>query len=84
MKHFASSKFWACYKELPKEVRDLADKNFELLKTDPKHPSLHFKQIGNLWSVRVSRQYRALGLDKKGGIVWFWIGSHAEYDKLIS
>jgi hypothetical protein len=52
MKHFASPKFWACYKTLSKDVRDLADKNFDLLKANPKHPSLHFKQIGNLWSVR--------------------------------
>ncbi len=65
MKHFASPKFWTCYKALPKEVRDLADKNFELLKANPKHPSLHFKQIGNLWSSRVGKHYRALGLNKK-------------------
>ena len=44
MKHFASPKFWQCYKGLPKNIRDLADKNFELLKADPKYPSLHFKQ----------------------------------------
>jgi hypothetical protein len=42
-----------------------------------------FKQIGKLWSVRVGKQYRALGLDKKDAIVWFWIGTHADYDKLI-
>lgn len=83
MKHIASRKFWACYQNLPDEVKELADKNFELLKADPKHPSLHFKQIGNLWSVRVGRHYRALGLDKKESIVWFWIGSHSDYDKLI-
>ncbi len=84
MKHFASPKFWACYRALPKDVRDLADKNFEILKVNLKHPSLHFKKIGNLWSVRVGKHYRALGLDKKDGIVWFWIGSHADYDRLIS
>jgi hypothetical protein len=83
MKHFASAKFWSHYEDLPKEIKDLADKNFELLKKDPKHPSLHFKQIGILWSVRVGRHYRALGLDKPGGIIWFWVGSHADYDKLI-
>jgi hypothetical protein len=65
-------------------VSALADKNFRLLKTNPKHPSLHFKQIGKLWSVRVGAHYRALGLDKPGEVVWFWIGSHADYDKLIS
>ncbi len=57
MKHFASPKFWVCYKTLPKEIRDLADKNFELLKANPKHSFLHFKRIGNLWSVRVETHY---------------------------
>jgi len=84
MKHFASPRFWACYKLLPQHIRDLADKNFELLKSDPKHPSLHFKQIGKLWSVRVGKHYQVLGVNEKEGIVWFWIGSHADYDRLIS
>ena len=83
MKHFASPQFWRCYRQLPPEVREIADKNFQLLKADPKHPSLHFKKIGRLWSVRVSARYRALGLDKSESVVWFWIGSHAEYDKLL-
>jgi len=61
----------------------VADKNFELLKADPHHPSLHFKKIGQLWSVRVGAHYRALGLDSDDTIVWFWIGSHADYDKLV-
>ena len=84
MKHFASRRFWQCYRNLPENVRELADKNFESLKADPKHPSLHFKQIDRLWSVRVGKHYRALGIAERDGIVWFWIGSHADYDKLIS
>jgi hypothetical protein len=83
VKHFASSQFWRLYRQLSPQVRDLADKNFQLLKANPKHPSLHFKQIGKLWSVRVGAHYRALGLDKSEGVVWFWIGSHADYDKLL-
>ena len=83
MKHFASPQFWRLYRQLSPEVRDLADKNFQLLKADSKHPSLHFKKIGRLWSVRVGAHYRALGLDKPEGVVWFWIGSHADYDKLL-
>ncbi|HJR07838.1 MAG TPA: hypothetical protein VJ842_11295 [Pyrinomonadaceae bacterium] len=83
MKHFASPQFWQRYRQLPPAVRNLADKNFQLLKSDPKHPSLHFKKIGKLWSVRVGANYRALGLDKPEGVVWFWIGSHADYDKLL-
>jgi hypothetical protein len=84
MKHIASRKFWACYQSLPQHVREVADKNFALLKSDPKHPSLHFKKIGDLCSVRVGKHYRALGLDKSDTIVWFWIGSHSDYDKLVS
>ena len=64
-------------------MRALTDKNFQLLKADPKHPSLYFKEIERLWSVRVGAHYRALGLDKPEGVVWFWIGSHADYDKLL-
>jgi hypothetical protein len=83
VKHYASPQFWRLYRQLSSEVRALADKNFQLLKADPKHPSLHFKKIGRLWSVRVGAHYRALGLDRPEGVVWFWIGSHADYDKLL-
>ena len=83
MRHLASPRFWQHYRNLPEAVRKLADKNFVLLKANPHHPSLHFKKIDRLWSVRVGSHYRALGLDSHEAIVWFWIGSHAEYDKLI-
>ncbi|MEP7311508.1 MAG: hypothetical protein ABI859_02905 [Pseudomonadota bacterium] len=68
---------------MPDEVRTTADKNFELLKADPRHASLHFKRIGSVWSIRVGMQYRALGSDIEGGVLWFWIGTHAEYDKIV-
>jgi len=84
MNHYASPSFWDAYNKLPKHVQELADKNYELLKSDPKHPSLHFKKAGRYWSVRVGLRYRALAVDTdEGDLVWFWIGSHASYDKLI-
>ena len=83
MKHYASSSFWSLYSELPADIRELADKNYELLKTNPRHPSLQLKRIEELWSVRVGQHYRALGIDAAGGIQWIWIGSHADYDKVI-
>ena len=83
MKHRASPRFGRHYRLLPEAIRNLADKNFALLKADPHHPSLHFKRVGELWSVRVGAHYRALGLDGPDTVVWFWIGSHAEYDKLV-
>jgi hypothetical protein len=82
--HFATPQFWYRYRRLPPSVRELADKNFALLKTDPRHPSLHFKRIGRLWSVRVGLHYRALALDKPYGAHWFWIGTHAEYDAILA
>jgi len=87
MKHMTLPRFWDCYDQLPKAIQNLADRNFALLKENPYHPSLHFKKVSNsrqLWSVRVGLQYRALGREKSEGIVWFWIGSHAEYDRLLS
>jgi hypothetical protein len=81
--HHATSRFWRCYQELPKEIRDLADRKYALLKTDPAHVSLRFKKTASLWSVRVGLHYRALATEVDGDLVWFWLGSHAEYDKLV-
>jgi hypothetical protein len=83
LKHQASPDFWSAYQALPKEVRELADRSFELLKTNPRHPSLHLKKVGNYFSARVGLHYRVLGLDVADGILWFWIGSHAQYDQLV-
>lgn len=83
MRHFASSAFWDAYHKLPPAVRELADKNFALLKSDPRHPSLQLKKVGRYWSARVGLRYRVLGTEVDGGLVWFWIGSHADYDTLI-
>ncbi len=83
MNHHASPDFWSCYRSLPAEVQALADKCFALLKSDPRHPSLHVKKVGRFWSVRVGRHYRAVGVETGDGLMWFWIGSHAEYDQLV-
>jgi mRNA-degrading endonuclease RelE of RelBE toxin-antitoxin system len=83
MRHLASPAFWQAYQRLPAEVRELANKNYELLKQNPQHPSLHFKKMGRLWSVRVGRSYRALAVQDGDDLVWFWVGSHADYDRLI-
>jgi len=84
LKHNALPEFWYHYRQLPQEIRDLADKNFELLRTNPRHPSLHFKRIGDLWSVRVGLRFRALALDDPPDTaVWFWIGHHDEYERVV-
>ena len=83
MRHIATPRFWRAYENLPASIRALADKNYQLLKTNPRHPSLQFKRVGPYWSVRIGRGYRALGVDSPGGMAWFWIGSHTDYEKLI-
>ncbi|PDT72073.1 MULTISPECIES: ParE family toxin-like protein [Bradyrhizobium] len=83
MKHAASPRFWKAYAALPANVRKLADANFALLKSDPTHPSLQFKKVGRFWSARVSLRYRALAVETNDAYVWFWIGSHADYDRLV-
>ncbi len=83
MNHHAAPAFWACYRALPAAVRGLADKAFGLLKADPRHPSLHFKKVGRFWSARVGLHHRALGVETSDGVLWFWIGAHAEYDHLV-
>jgi hypothetical protein len=78
MRHFASRKFWDAYQALPESVRALADKNYALLKVDPRHPSLHLKRVGDYWSVRVGLGYRALAVEVDDGLLWFGSGlTHA-------
>ena len=83
MKHFANARFWRCYRALPAEIRALADRNYALLRSNQSHGSLHFKQVGGLWSVRVGLHYRALAAAADDDLLWFWVGSHAEYDRLV-
>lgn len=80
MRHFAGPRFWQAYESLPENIRKLADKNFTLLSQNPRHPSLNFKRVGRYWSVRVGQHYRALAVEVDGDLLWFWIGTHAEYD----
>lgn len=83
MKHFATQRFWSCYYRLPEPIRHQADASYALLKADPQHPSLRLKRVGALYSVRISLKYRALAAVSEQDLVWFWIGTHAEYDQLI-
>jgi hypothetical protein len=83
LKHQASRRFWRCYRALPKPIRELADKNIELLKADHTHPSLHLKKIGDFWSIRIGLNYRALAIAVPIGLLWFWIGKHSDYERTV-
>ncbi len=88
MKSELSLDFVKRFHGLPERVRRTARKNYKLWKANPHHPSLEFKRVKgakDIYSIRTGIGWRALGVMKEGGdtIVWFWIGSHGEYDKLL-
>src|SRR5687768_6654490 len=80
------SALWAAFGDLPEPAQDAARKAYRLFRENPNHPSLQFKKIHTrepIYSVRVTLGYRAVGLLEADEIIWFWIGSHADYDRLV-
>jgi hypothetical protein len=70
--------------ELPKEKQLKAARAYSPLRDNPRHPSLHFKKVGLYWSARVDDSVRVVATeDENGDMVWFWIGEHQEYDRLL-
>lgn len=83
MNHFATPEFWFHHRQLPPAIRELADKNFALLRENSAHPSVRLKKAGEFWSARVGLHYRALAKERSEGLVWFWIGHHSTYDQIL-
>ena len=82
-----TSRFRTAFRRLPPEIRRLAHRTFQAWKHQPDRPSLQFKQVHPtlaVYSVRVGAHWRAVGVKRQDGMVWFWIGSHSDYDKLLS
>lgn len=87
MKSRVSARFRRCFAELPEPVRVRARKAYRIFLADPGHPGLRFKQVhpvDPIVSARVGLGHRALGVRKGDEVIWFWIGSHADYDRLVS
>ncbi|MDR9367036.1 MAG: hypothetical protein RI575_17000 [Balneolaceae bacterium] len=81
-----TNRFWKAYEKLTKEEKQQANKAFRLFQEDPSHPSLKFKKIHSakpIYSARVNISCRALGIRDGEEIIWFWIGSHDEYERII-
>jgi hypothetical protein len=68
---------------LPASIQKIAKDNFKHLKNNPWHPSLHFKKVGQFWSVRIGLAHRALAVEDGDDFIWVWIGAHDEYERLI-
>lgn len=82
-----TEKFWKAFEQLPRHIQTQAREAYNLWQTDAYHPSLQFKIIHKqkeIYSVRIGIGWRALGVRNDNAMIWFWIGSHSEYERIIS
>ncbi|NEO29922.1 MAG: hypothetical protein F6K36_05615 [Symploca sp. SIO3C6] len=82
-----TSQFRQAFGNLPEKVKQQTRETYRQFKQNPNHPSLRFKKVHPelpIYSARVSKNYRAVGQLYGDTVIWFWVGSHTEYDKLIS
>jgi mRNA-degrading endonuclease RelE of RelBE toxin-antitoxin system len=87
VKSHLSQKFIKCYSGLPERIKRITKKNYKLWKKNPNHSSLNFKEVKdntNIYSVRIGIGWRAIGVVEQDTIIWFWIGSHEDYNNMIS
>jgi hypothetical protein len=84
MKSSTTPDFWQSYSRLSAEIRQRARKAYRVWKKNPKHPSLRFKKAGQVWSIRIGAGFRALALVEQDVCYWFWIGSHDEYERILT
>jgi hypothetical protein len=86
VKSRTTAQFRNLFANLPEQVQQQAREAYQQFKQDPWHPSLRFKQVHPrepIYSARVSKNYRAVGVRNESGIVWYWIGTHGDYDNLL-
>ena len=86
MKSQATPKFWKLYATLPHRIQQQSRKAYQIWKVNPRHPSLRFKRVDDqepIYSARVNNDYRVLGLLRGDTVLWFWIGNHDEYERLL-
>ena len=86
MKSQTTQRFRKALAALPDEVQEQARSAYHQFMRDPQHPGLRFKPVHPsqpIYSARMGRGHRALGILEGDTIVWYWIGSHAEYDQML-
>ncbi len=87
MKSRTTRRFRATFGRLPKQVQAQAREAYRLFSNNPQHPSLRFKRVHPsepIYAVRITRSYRALGVQVGDELIWFWIGSHDDYERIIT
>jgi hypothetical protein len=86
MKSATLPSFWDAYQSLDGRTKTSARKAYRLWRENPFHPSLHFKCINDeerIWSVRITRNHRAVGILESDTVTWFWVGSHDDYERFF-
>ena len=83
MNSLATPDFWQAYARLPAEIKALAKRAYRIWSRNPRHPSLCFKKVGELWAIRIGLAHRAVAIQQDNTFYWFWIGSHDEYERLV-
>ncbi len=84
---YKNARFKKLFSHLPIEIQEKTNKAYSVFKQDPFYPSLHFKRVHStrpVYSVRITDDYRAAGILQDSEIIWFWVGSHSEYSKLLA
>ena len=87
MKSVTTPQFWKAFEKLPINIQTRARNSYLMWREDPYYPSLHYKQIHSsepIYSVRIGLAYRAIGRLEDNTMIWFWIGSHEEFNSMIN
>lgn len=87
MRSRTTAAFRSMLASLPPRIQDRARKAYRLFRANPRHPSLCFKQVHPkrpIYSLRITKGYRAVGLRDERGMLWFWAGSHSDYNRLLA
>ncbi len=85
MQSRTTRQFRRLFSGLPFDVQRNAKRAFRLFQSNPAHPGLQFKKLegeDDIYSARIGLEYRALAVMRKDHVLWYWIGSHSEYDRL--
>lgn len=84
MTSLGTAEFWQRYRSLPPDIRLAAQEAYRKFAANPAHPGLQLERLrsdARVWSVRVTRNYRAAALRQGDDWLWFWIGSHTDFDR---
>jgi mRNA-degrading endonuclease RelE of RelBE toxin-antitoxin system len=87
VKSRTTTQFRKMFADLPEQVQEKTRKAYRQFKQDPSYPSLRFKKVHPklpIYSARINRDYRAVGQLEEDTVIWFWVGSHAEYNMLLA